>query len=41
MHGMATFKTEAHCIVSNVQLVKGFLLGNEQQIQHYLVLFRL
>ena len=27
-------------LVSNVQLVKGLLLQNEQQIQHYLALLR-
>ena len=37
-HGMPTFKTEALRVVSNVQLVKGPLLQNERQIQHYLAL---
>ena len=37
-HGMPTFKTEALRLVSNVQLVKGLLPCNEQQIQRYLAL---
>ena len=39
-HGMPTFKTEVLHIVSNVQLVKGYLLRNKQQIQHYLALLQ-
>ena len=38
--GMPTFKTEALRVVSNVQLVKGPVLQNELQIQHYLALLR-
>ena len=33
---MPTFKTEAPCLVSNVQLVKWFLPCNEWQMQYYL-----
>ena len=36
MHSTPTFETEVFRIISNVQLVKGLLLRNEQQIQHYL-----
>ena len=35
-----TFKTEVLHIVSSVQLVKGPVLRNERQIQHYLALLR-
>ena len=37
---MSTFKTEVLRIVNNVQLVKGRLLQNERQIQHYLALLQ-
>ena len=40
VHGTPTFKTETLHIVSNVQLVKGFLLQNEWQMQLYLALLR-
>ena len=39
-HGTPTFKTEALRVVSNVQLVRGPVLQNERQIQHYLALLR-
>ena len=35
---MPTFKTEALRLVSNVLLVKGLLLRNEWQVQHYTLL---
>ena len=34
--GTPTFKTEAVCLVSNVQLDKCLLPCNEWQIQHYI-----
>ena len=34
-HDTPTFKTEALRLISIVQLVKGRLLRNERQIQHY------
>ena len=37
-HGTSTFKTEALCLVSNIQLIKRSLPCNEQQIQCYLAL---
>ena len=35
---MPTFKTEALRLISNVQLVKGLLLCNEQQIYKKIIL---
>ena len=39
-HSTPTFKTEALHLVSNVQLVKGLVLRNEQLIQHYCALLQ-
>ena len=37
-HMHTHFKTEALRLVDNVQLVKGLLLQNEWQMQHYLAI---
>ena len=41
LHSIPTFKTEALCLVSNVQLVKGLLSCNELQTQCYLAHWQL
>ena len=40
LHDTPTFKTEALCLVSNVQLFKRLLLWNERLTLHYLALIR-